>query len=165
VCGIALAQQLAGCAGRKPYSDESMTKNVSIRTVTSAGSMFSSVRAALNIYRVDTECRAEYVGTVKLDEPSVMVGIPTGRWNYLVFDFDSSSFPGGTRGRMSHELFLKPQADHRYEIDVTYRDDIYNVVLSERQPRGTLRELRLDPDSCRVDGAQGRSEQIGNSRP
>jgi len=32
--------QLAGCAGRTPYADESATKNVSIHTATSAKSIW-----------------------------------------------------------------------------------------------------------------------------
>jgi hypothetical protein len=133
--------QLAGCAGRAPYADESATKNVSIHTATSSKSIFSSVHAILDIYSLDAECRAKYAGTVKLDKPSVAIGIAPDRWSHLVFDFASSSFLAGRRGHTSYELFFKPQADHHYEIEVTYHDEIYDVVLGERQPQGTLREM------------------------
>lgn len=153
-CALALAQ-LAGCAGPrlKPYpdnlADDPAAKNLSIRTSTSSGSAFSSVRAALDVHSVDAQCRTRYLGTVALDKPSVAVGIPPGRWSYLVFDFATSGFLGGTRGRISRETLLKPRADNRYEIDVTYRDDLYNVVIREKLPRGALRELPLlDLASC-----------------
>lgn len=153
--GIALAQ-LAGCAGsgRKPYADESAVKNLSVRTATSTGSAFTSVRAALDVYGVDAQCRPQYLGTVELGQPSVAVGIPGDRWSYLVFDFMSSGFLGGTRSSISRETLLKPRAGHHYEIDASYRDDIYDVVLRERSPRGVLRELPLlDLASCPMAGA------------
>jgi hypothetical protein len=118
---------------------------VSIHTAASSESIFSSAHVMLDIYSADSECHAKYAGTVKLDKPSVAIGIPADRWSYLVFDFVSSSFLAGRHGDMSYELPFKPQANHRYEIEVTYRDEIYNVVLGERQPDGTLRELPGPP--------------------
>jgi len=150
---MALAQ-LAGCAGRTPYADESAAKNVSIHTATSSKSILSRVRALLDIYSVDTECRAKYAGTVRLDKPSAAIGIAADRWSYLVFEFVSSSFLAGKHGHMGYELFFKPQADHRYEIEVTYHDEIYDVILRERQPHGTLREMPdLDVEPCRIHAA------------
>ena len=143
--------QLAGCAGRVPYGDESVSKNVSIHTATSSKSILSRVHALLDIYSVDTECRAQYAGTVELDRPSVAIGIAADRWSYLVFDFASSSFLAGRHGHMSYELFFKPQVDHRYEIEATYHDEIYDLVLGERQPHGTLREMPdLDTEPCHL---------------
>ena len=140
-----------------PYPNELPEKNLSIRTTTSKTSTFSSVRAALAVHSVDEQCRTRYLGTVELDKPSVTVGIPDDRWSYLVFDFASAGFLGGTRGRISRGMLLKPQADHRYEIDVTYLDDMYNVVVREEQPAGMLRELPLaDLDSCRRAGSGSR---------
>ncbi len=143
--------QLAGCAGRAPYADESATKNVSIHTATSSKSILSSVHTVLDIYSMDTECRLKYAGTVKLDRSLVAIGIAADRWSYLVFDFASSNFLAGRHGHMSYELFFKPQTDHRYEIEVTYRQEIYDVVLGERQSHGTLREMRnLDVNPCHL---------------
>ena len=156
VCAVALAF-LAGCAssGLMPYPNEMPGKNLRIRTATSATSTFSSVRAALAVHSVDAQCRTRYLGTVELDKPSVTVGIPDDRWSYLVFEFASAGFLGGTRGRISRGMLLKPQADHQYEIDVTYLDDMYNVVLREQHPRGTSRELPFaDLDSCRITGKE-----------
>ena len=145
---------LAGCSGLKPYRDELPAKNLSIRTATSSGSMFTSVRAALDVYGVDASCRTQYLGTVELDQSAVAVGIPADRGSYLVFNFLSSSFLGGSRGRISREVFIQPRADQRYEIDVTYRDDLYDVVLREKLPRGAAREVPLsDLSACRPTGS------------
>jgi hypothetical protein len=111
------------------------------------------VAQALDSSPIPTTWR--YLGTVALDKPSVAVGVPADRWSYLVFDFATSGFLGGTRGRISRETLLKPQADSRYEIDVTYQDDLYNVVIREKLPRGILRELPLlDLASCRNSSAR-----------
>jgi len=133
---------LAACAGGKHYSDSAATKNLTIRTA-------SSARATVGIHSVDAQCRAEYLGTVALDGPSVEIGIPAERWSYLVFDFASSSWLASRRTRISLETLLKPRAGYRYEANVTYRDDIYNVVIREQAPRGTWREVvLLDLAAC-----------------
>ena len=151
-CAAALAA-LGGCSGLKPYPNDLPAKNLSIRTATSSGSAFSSVRAALDVYGVDASCRTQYLGTVELDAPSTTVAIAADRGSVLVFNFMSSSFLGGSRGRISREVFIKPRADQRYEIDVTYRDDLYDVVLRERLPRGAAREVALlDLSACRQAG-------------
>lgn len=152
-CASALVL-LAGCSGIKTYPNDLPARNLSIRTVTSAGSAFSSVRAELDVHSVDAACRTQYVGTVTLDQPSMAVGIPADRGSRLVFNFLSSSFLGGERGRITREVFIHPRADQRYEIDVSYRDNLYDVVLRERLPRGAAREIPLrDLSACRPDRA------------
>jgi len=100
------------------------------------------VRAELDIHSVDAQCRAPYIGTVKLNKPSVTVGIPTDGWSYLKFDFASSSFLRGSH-QMSKATLLRARAGHSYDAEVTYKDDIYNVVLREKPPRGAPREVPL----------------------
>jgi hypothetical protein len=134
---------LAGCSGIRPYPND-LEKNLQVRTQTRSGSMFEKVRAAVDIYRVNAQCRLDYQGTVDLDKPALAVGIPAGRLSYLVFNFASSSFLGGNRSRISQETLLEPRIGYRYDIDVSYRDDIYNVVVRERHPhKGAGRELGL----------------------
>jgi hypothetical protein len=148
-CATALVA-LAGCSGLKTYPNDLPLKNLTVRTVTASGSAFSSVRAELDVHSVDAACRTQYLGTVALDAPSVAVGIPAERASHLVVNFLSSSFLGGTRGRISRETWLSPRPDARYEIDVTYRDDLYQVVLREKPARGATRELPLRSEpSCR----------------
>jgi len=138
-CAAALV--LAGCAGSKPYPDSLAAKNFSIRTA-------SSARAALGVHSVDAQCRTEYLGTVALDRSWAEIGIPTERWSYLVFDFANSSF-FGPRSRTTLETLVMARAGYRYEANVTYRDDIYNVVIREQSPRGSWREVAMrDLASC-----------------
>lgn len=132
LCGAAL---LAGCGGAIRYA-EVAEKNLHIRTETSSGSAFSSVKAVLGVHAVDAQCGLTYEGTVYLDRPQVEVGIPSGRLSYLVFEFASSGFLGGTRGSITHATLLRPRAGQAYDIRVSYRDDIYYVVIRERGTPG-----------------------------
>lgn len=139
---VAAALALAGCAGGKTYRDSYATKNLSVRTA-------SSARAALGVHSVDAQCRIDYLGTVALDRPSAEIGIPAERWSYLVFDFSSSGW-FTKQTRITLETLLKPRAGYRYEADVTYRNDIYNVVIREQSPRGGWREVQLlDLAACK----------------
>jgi len=133
---------LTGCGGLKSYPEDAAPKNLTVRTAA------SGVRAELDIHSVDAQCRAPYVGTVKLDKPSVAVGIPADGWSYLKFDFASSSFLRGSH-QMTKGTLLRTRAGHSYEADVSYKDDIYNVVLREKPARGAAREVPLlDLASC-----------------
>lgn len=143
----ALLLLLAGCAsGVKPYADGG-EGNLSIRTS-------SSARASLDVHSVDAQCRAQYLGSVDLDKPAVAVGVPAGRLSYLEFGFAGSGF-FSRRTHTSRGTLLEPKPGARYEVDVTYRDDIYGVVLREKPARGAARELPLlDLGSCRPRAAR-----------
>jgi len=147
LCGAGL---LAGCGGAIRYP-EVAEKNLHIRIETSSGSAFSSVKAVLGVHAVDARCELKYEGMVALDRPAVEVGIPAGRLSYLVFEFASSGFLGGTRGSITHETLLRPRPGQAYEVRVSYRDDIYNVVIRERGASG--REIgRVGLAACRQQG-------------
>jgi hypothetical protein len=125
----------AGCGGAVRYP-EVAEKNLSIRTQTSSGSAFSSVKAVLGLHAVDGQCKLTYEGYVQLDRPLVQVGIPPGRLSYLVFEFASASFLGGTRGSITQETLLRPRPGASYDISVSYRNELYEVALRETPPRG-----------------------------
>ena len=142
LAGTAALLLLAACAGGKSYPDSVAPKNLTLRTA-------SSARAALDVHSVDAQCRTEYLGRVTLDKPSAEIGIPAEQRSYLVFDFATSSFLGGKQTRTTFETLLKPRTGYRYEASVTYRDDIYNVVIREQAPRGAWREVAMrDLASC-----------------
>ena len=145
VTGLAvffLVVTLGGCSGIKTYPNN-LEKNLQLRTQVESGSAFSKLRASMSVFEVDAQCQTEYQGTVDLDEPSVPVGIPPGRWSYLVFDFSSSGFLSSRSTSVASGALLKPQAGSRYDIDVSYRDDIYNVTIRSIRSDGTAREVPL----------------------
>ena len=102
------------------------------------------MRAAVGVYRVDERCQIEYQGTVDLDKPIVVVGIPADRASYLVFGFASSSFLGSARSTVNQETLLRPRPGYSYDIEASYKDDMYNVVIREVHPRtGASRAIEL----------------------
>jgi len=144
LCGAGL---LAGCGGTIRYP-EAAEKNLHIRIETSSGSAFSSVKAVLGVHAVDARCGLKYEGMVALDRPQVQVGIPADRLSYLVFEFASSSFLGGSRGSIAYETLLRPRVGRSYEVRVSYKNDIYDVVIRERGKAG--REIdRAGLAACR----------------
>ena len=140
---------LSGCSGIKTYPN-TMTKNLQIKIETDSGSMFSKVRAAVDIYRVDSDCKTEYEGTVQLKNPSIDVGVPSSRLTYLVFVFASSGFLSSSSSTITYNTLLKPLIGYNYDINVSYIDDIYNVVIRETHPRQKKsREIELkDLNAC-----------------
>ena len=146
---IALLFALAGCSGLQTYPNN-LDKNLQVRTQVQSGSVFSKVRASMSIYEVNAQCQIEYEGTVNLEELSVPVGIPAGRWSYLVFDFSSSGFLSNTSASTASGALLNPQAGTRYDIDVSYLDDIYNVKIRSVATDGVVFELPLlGLEACR----------------
>jgi hypothetical protein len=147
--GVALlVGLLAGCSGIRTYPN-GLDKNLLVHTSTDSASIFSRVRASLSISRVDAQCRIQYEGTVDLDKSPVSVGIPADRWSYLVFDFASSGLFVNS-STTAQATLLKPLAGYRYDVEVTYRDDLYNVIIREahagtdHKQDVTLRQL----DTC-----------------
>jgi hypothetical protein len=143
LAAVALLMLAVGCSGLKPYPNDLPTKNVTIRTAASAGSVFSSVKVELDVHGVDASCATRYLGTLKLDRPTIVLGLPAGRGSLLTFHFLSSNFFGGSRGSISRQVCIAPRPDQRHEIDVTYRDDLYDVVVSERLHNGTLHDATV----------------------
>jgi hypothetical protein len=146
----ALVVWVAGCSGLKPYPNDLPLRNVTIRTAASAGSVLSSVRVELDVHGVDASCGTHYLGTLQLDQPTTVVSLPAGHGSLLTFQFLSSNFLGSSRGRISRQVYVTPLAGQHYQIDVTYRDDLYDVVVRERVRNDALREVAMrELSACR----------------
>jgi hypothetical protein len=127
---------LAGCSGIKTYPDTS-PRNLFVKTEARSGSAFGSVRVSVHIHQVDASCRTEYLGTVQLNDPAVEIGLPPDRPSYLVFNFHSSSFLGGSTGSINYETLLRPRAGYTYDATARYAEGIYHVVIRESGARGS----------------------------
>ena len=146
---IAVLFAFAGCSGLQTYPNN-LDKNLQVRTQVESGSTFSKVRASMSIYEVNAQCQIQYEGTVNLREPSVPVGIPAGRWSYLMFDFSTSGFLSNTTTSTASGALLRPQPGTRYDIDVSYQEDIYNVEIRAVATDGAVSELpRIGLEACR----------------
>jgi len=140
------ASLVAGCSGIKTYPDTG-AKNLHVRTEASSGS--ARMRVAVHIHQVDANCRTEYQGTVQLNEPSVLIGIPPDRPSYLVFVFSGSSFLSGSSS-INYATLLSPRAGQSYDARASYKDSIYHVEIRETDPRRSAsREIeRRGLDEC-----------------
>lgn len=125
---------LAGCSGMKPYADTA-ERNLRIRTQAESGSAFSSVRASVDVYRVERGCIAEYEGTTELNRAEITMGIPAERPSYLVFRFASSAFLGSSSSTISHDTLLTPRRGSTYDVRVRYVDNIYDVAIHDATGR------------------------------
>jgi len=139
-----LVALFVGCSSLRPYPNVT-PENVVVKSKLESGSVLSSMRGSVHIHEIDSGCHTNYVGTMKLDRASVALGLPAERASYLVFSFDGSSFLGGTSSSTSAGTVLKPRPGYRYEFTVTYKENIYNVVLRESDPHGGARELTRQP--------------------
>jgi hypothetical protein len=142
---LAMLLVVSGCSGLKTYPTTA-GGNLAVHT-----QMDANVRAALHIHRIDARCRTEYVGTVRLDRPSMVLSVPAGQPSYLVVEFDTSSFLGGNRSTAAGTL-LNARPGNGYELAVKYRDSIYDVALSETDARTRQRHAmaRRDLNECQA---------------
>lgn len=132
---------LNGCAAVQPYSNH-LEKNLEIRTESAP-----KVRTSVDVYRLDAACSGKYQGTIMLDRPVVFVGIPPNEPSYLVFEFASSSFMGGSRSVVAYDTVLDPRGQ-KYNIEVRYVDNMYDVRIREAEKRGRVIE-RKELSVCR----------------
>ena len=140
---LLLALGVPACAGVKSYSNAA-PKNVVVRTETDG-----KVRVSLHVHEVDAKCQTQYRGTVALDPGATDLGIPAERFSYLVVTFDTSSFMSGS-STSSVGTLLKPRAGYGYDVNVSYRKNIYNVAIRETDARrNSSRDIsRRDLSTC-----------------
>jgi hypothetical protein len=146
---------LPGCSGTRSYQSTA-DNNLHVHTTTDSGSWFSGVRVAMDIHGLGQDCRAHYEGTVQLTQPTIDVGIPPNRWTQLVFAFASSSFLAGRSSMITYDTLLKPRAGYHYQISVSYKNDIYHVVIRETLPNQSagLEIERRPLSACRSNSAR-----------
>jgi hypothetical protein len=139
-CFLLLISVVAGCSGLKTYPNTA-DKNLMVRTKTSR-SLFRSVEVSLQIYNLDDDCNADYLGSIKLKNGDTQIGIATDQFTCLAFVFV-------TPGIIRHTTILTPRPGVRYIADISYADSIYNVSIHEAGPSGTQgREIDRQVSKC-----------------
>lgn len=147
---VLFAELISSCSGLRPYVSN-YENNLHISTRTEASGFPSNVDAAVDVYRVDSDCARQYQGTVDLRNSSVAVGLLPNTPSYLAFTFKSFSFFANSHGTMSYDTVLVARVGYEYNVSVSYRDNIYNVTIRERHSTGG-ESRELPPtllDSCR----------------
>lgn len=147
---------LAGCFGLKTYPND-LQKNLHVHTSADSGWFLSTVRTAVDVHRVGSDCTTEYAGTVQLADGMMGIGLPPDQWSRLVFVFATSSFLVNSSGTITYETWLRPKAGHTYEVEVSYQDDLYNVSIHETPPDSPAphRVQRHTSDACRLTSVHG----------
>jgi len=123
---------VSGCSGLQTYHSD-LDNNLQITTQADSGSILSSIHTAVDIHTVKPDCTTEYAGTLKLDDEAREIGIPTGRSTYLVFVFEKGGFFSAETST-TYDTLIRPRAGYQYTAQVSYKDDIYNVILNEVDP-------------------------------
>jgi hypothetical protein len=136
---------LGACATAGKIYPEDPNGNLVLRAEVERG-----VDAAVYIHRIAAGCARELRGVVRLDNRPATIDLPVGQAAYLLADFDSSSFLAGAR-RTSSGAALLPRAGYRYQLELRYREGIYDVSLSEQDERTGVRRVlpRREADSCK----------------
>lgn len=145
--GLVLLGLLGGCSGIKPYPNK-QTQNLYISTERSSGSVLTSIKMAVDIYRVNADCTTVYEGTVQLPDKTATIGIPAGRLSYLDFVFANSGFFSNSSSTITSGTLLKPRKGYRYDIEARYIDAIYNVEIREKSP-GKKQGRLIEPGDMR----------------
>jgi len=135
-----------GCSGIHPYRS-SLVKNLTVRTRTASGSLFTSVKARVDIYAVDADCNRSYQGSVQLQRPDVEIGLPASGASYLNFVFSSSTFLASSQGSTGFDAYLQTRPGYTYLAEASYLEGIYDVVLKE-QKAGSGKLKELDYGTC-----------------
>ena len=131
---------LSGCSNLKIYPDK-LTANFFVKT-----RVDSDVKARVDIYEMDKKCEGEYVGTVDLNKGNTKFGLEKARLSYLDFRFISSSFFSSSSSSSGMSTLIKPRKGYRYDISVSYEDNIYDVEIRENQKKKKKgRELNVIP--------------------
>lgn len=132
---------ITGCSGLKTYKSD-LENNLQITTQTDSGSIFSNLHASVDIHKVNPDCSTEYSGTIQLDDSSKDIGLPSGRSSYLVFVFEKSGFFSAETSTTYNSL-IRPRNGYKYIAEVSYQDNIYNVIINEVDP-GSRKHRELE---------------------
>jgi hypothetical protein len=123
---VAIALILTGCSGLKTYTNDA-AKNAVIRVRTDPGTLLTQRAIDLDLYAVDSACRATYLGSLELRDPQIEVGLPLDGRILLAYVFSRSAVIG-TSGTTVIEMLLQPQRGHRYEFEVSYMKAGYSAT-------------------------------------
>ncbi len=138
---------ITGCSGIYPYKNN-LSKNLLVNTKTDSGSIFSSVKARVDIYAVDNACKVTYKGTVDLKKPTVPVGLPQNSPIYLDFIFSHSGWLANKKGATGFDTFFKTRSGYEYIAEAHYTDGIYDVIMKEKK-KGSKKARELAYGECK----------------
>lgn len=138
---VIVTGMVVACSSTHPYTSSS-PENLSIKIDIRKGT------AWLNIYEVDNACATKYLGTVELEGSRVKVAIPINKPSYLQFSFANSSLLSGNSSS-SYGMYLTSRAGYQYDATVSYVDDMYTMMVHEKNSGGARRDItHVVPTAC-----------------
>ena len=129
---LAVALTLAGCSGLRSYPN-GLEKNAVIRVRTDPGTLLARRAIDLDLYAVDSACRATYLGSIELHDTLIDLGLPVDSRVLLAYVFSRSAILG-TSGTTIIEMLLQPRRDHRYEFEISYLKAGYTATGRDFAP-------------------------------
>ena len=125
---VALVPWLSACSTTVFYNEPG-APNLQFRAV-SSGRFLTYTSIGLDIHRVTTDCRAEFVGSHWVWGP---LGQTTDPLSLLEFKFHQH---GNIESFTSYKTLLRPRAGQTYEAAVNYDAGLYDVEIRETGSNG-----------------------------
>lgn len=133
---------LSACVGGTLYRS-SQPENLAINT------RLESVNAQLELFTINKQCQPVSLGVLRLNEGKARLGIAPSGTTYYEVTFKGFSLLRGS-STVSTNGFIHTRKGYDYELEVSYVDNVYNVVAYEINSKGHKRELEgVAPRQCR----------------
>jgi hypothetical protein len=145
---------LTGCASGERVFTSAEKKNLHIATSLEPNS-FGSVRATfLYVYEMDTRCKPNYLGYVRLEQPTIELGLPTGTLLVLTAEFMTRGRFSESEVRNAYEYLIQPQPGQEYFADIRHQNNLYKFSLTESRNGGAKRNVdRKGGEACISQGS------------
>ena len=144
-----LALWLAGCASGPRAYDNTLPKNLLVRTKVDGGAVKAAV--AFDIHRVSADCSTDFDGRINLENGTMQVGLPAGSPLYLDFVFVTGGGFTSSVGAVRHGTLLTARAGHDYRAEVSYARGIYSVEIREVRKGADSRVVERVPlNACKA---------------
>lgn len=139
--GMMMLLILTACNSNVKRYQKSLPKNLTIKLISSSGSIFKSVHASLDIYSLDPNCNQIYEGRVEINNRPKIIGLKQNQYSYLVFHFKTKVLRNYSTIKQSG--YLLPRSNYKYVIRMSYKDKIYNVAVSQFRDGLKHRKIKL----------------------
>lgn len=142
IMSIFLFFLLTACSNIKPYN-KSLPHNITIKTINTSSSIIKTVHTAIDIYFIDSSCKLKYEGSIEVDAHPKKIGLVKNKYSYLVFRFKTGGLLSNSKSSIHTSGYLSPHPGFQYSIAMSYRDSIYNVIVTESRKGRKTHEIEL----------------------
>lgn len=143
--GFIALMVLSGCSSTRSYPNN-LAKNVSVSLSKNSD---AGVKARVDVFLLDKECRGPYQGTVWFGKEAGKIGIMQSRQTMLSFQYLLSDWLMGKHS-IIEDAVIRARPGYRYEAKLSYIDKAYETFLYEINRRTGKRKPieMLGIDAC-----------------